>query len=235
MTEPRQPVLDYRGEEARTKRDDLAYIAPMALFLALTQIGVWRPEWYPITYVIKTLVAAVLLAVLWKHYTKIRWDYWWLGAIFGVIGVFQWIGTEEFLLRHVPIYKHTNLEAFVPSKHFSSASLTWTFIAIRWAGATLVVPVMEELFWRDFAWRTVIAPNDFKLAEVGEWDWKALVLVSLIFSAVHVQWPSAIIWGLMIGGLLVYTRSLGACIVMHGVTNFLLGLYVLWTQRWEYW
>ena len=87
--------------------------------------------------------------------------------------------------------------------------------------------------WR--VWRTIIAPNDFKLAQVGEWDWKALVIVSLIFSMVHIQWPSAIAWGMLIGLLLAFTRSLGACIIAHGVTNFLLGLYVLKTQAWEFW
>jgi len=39
----------------------------------------------------------------------------------------------------------------------------------------------------------------------------------------------------MVGGLLVFTRSLGACILMHGVTNFLLGAYVLWTHDWKFW
>ena len=41
----------------------------------------------------------------------------------------------------------------------------WAFIAVRIIGAVLVVPVMEELFWRDFLWRQILAPNDFKLAE----------------------------------------------------------------------
>jgi membrane protease YdiL (CAAX protease family) len=49
------------------------------------------------------------------------------------------------------------------------------------------------------------------------------------------MWPTAIVYGLLIGGLLVATRSLGACIIAHGVTNFLLGAYVLVTQDWKYW
>ena len=40
---------------------------------------------------------------------------------------------------------------------------------------------------------------------------------------------------LMIAALLVYTRSLGACIIAHGVTNFLLGGYVLFTKNWYFW
>ena len=104
------------------------------------------------------------------------------------------------------------------------------------AGAVLVVPVMEELFWRDYLWRRVVAPNDFKLAAVGEWDWKAYLVVSLAFAVVHGNWwATSIVWGLMIGGLLAYTRSLGACIVMHATTNLLLALYVLRTGDWTFW
>jgi CAAX prenyl protease-like protein len=94
---------------------------------------------------------------------------------------------------------------------------------------------MEELFWRDFLWRSFSAPNDFKLAQVGERDWRAAIFVSLLFATVHIQWLTAIGWGLMIAWLLIRTRSLGACIVAHAVTNFLLGAYVLYTHDWYFW
>jgi CAAX prenyl protease-like protein len=98
------------------------------------------------------------------------------------------------------------------------------------------VPFMEEFFWRDFLWRTIAAPADFRIAKIGEWDRGIpLLVVSLAFCIVHPQWLTAIVWGLMIGGLLIYTRSLGACIVMHAVTNFLLGAYVLYTGDWIFW
>ena len=42
----------------------------------------------------------------------------------------------------------------------------WAFIAIRWAGASLVVPFMEELFWRDYLWRTISAPADMSASRV---------------------------------------------------------------------
>ena len=88
----------------------------------------------------------------------------------------------------------------------------------------------------DFLWRTIAAPADFKLARIGEWDrGLPIVVVSLLFCTVHFEWLTAIVWGFMIGGLLLYTRSLGACIIMHGVTNFLRGAYVLWTHDWKFW
>ena len=66
-------------------------------------------------------------------------------------------------------------------------------------------------------------------------DWRAFVIVTLAFSSVHIQWMTAIVWGAMIALLLVKTRSLGACIIAHGVTNLLLGIYVLCTHDWAFW
>jgi CAAX prenyl protease-like protein len=216
-------------------RDDYAYMIPMAVFLLFTQAGAWWPKLFIESYVAKTLVVPVLLWAFWNSYTKIRWTHAMLGVVVGVIGLVQWVGMEKILLHFFPTYPRFSVEVFDPTKAIASDWARYWFIAIRWAGASLVVPVMEELFWRDYAWRTIIAPNDFKLAEVGEWDPSAFFLVPLIFAAVHVQWLTAIVWALMIGLLLVKTKSLGACIIAHGVTNFLLGAYVLCTKDWYFW
>src|SRR6476469_7609347 len=72
-------------------RDDVAYIAPMLAFLLLISVGGWSDKLYPIAYAARTILAAALLAYFWKHYTKIRWNHWWLGIIVGVIGIFRWM------------------------------------------------------------------------------------------------------------------------------------------------
>jgi CAAX prenyl protease-like protein len=192
--------------------------------------------WYPISYYLKTAIVAAMLWYFWPRFTRISWKYWWLGVIAGVIGVVQWVGMEKGLLHVWPNYPRLPGVPMDPFKEFARPAAAWTFIAYRWMGATLLVPVMEELFWRDFLYRQFIAPNDFKMAEVGEYDGTAFLLVAVIFGAgVHIQWATAIVYGLGIGGLLVYTRSLGACIICHAVTNFLLGGYVLWRQDWYFW
>jgi hypothetical protein len=209
----------------------------MAVFLAFTWAGGNWPALFPLSYALKTVVVAALLVVLWRHYTPIRWDWWWLGAIVGALVVVQWVGMEKLLLHYWPNYpRMSRPTAFDPYQSIASPELRVAFIAIRWAGASLLVPVMEELFWRDFLWRTLIAPNDFKLATIGEWDWKAFLIVALVFGAgVHFEWMTAIVCGLIYGALLLATRSLGACIIAHGVTNFLLGAYVLRTHDWVFW
>lgn len=217
-------------------RDDVAYILPIGVFLVLTQVGVSWASLYPASYVAKTALVPVLLVWLWKYFTKIRWTHLWLGGVVGVVGVVQWVGMEKLLLAYGPGWTHIGGDSpFNPMEYFSSGAALWGFVAIRFIDAVLVVPVMEELFWRDFLWRTIAAPNNFKLAQVGEWDPRSVLIVTALFCSVHVQWLTAIVWGLMIALLLLRTRSLGACIVAHAVTNLLLGVYVLWTHDWYFW
>ena len=227
---------------------DSAYLAPMLSFLLFTWIGSTWPNLYAASYIAKTIVAGALLVVYRRHYAKIKWNYWWLGAILGIVGIVQWVGMEKLiqqlypqlathqLLKLFPSFPEAGAKPFIPSDSIHSRAALYTFIAFRWAGPTLVVPFMEELFWRDFLWRTVSAPANFRVARIGEWDRGIpLLVVSIAFCTVHPQWLTALVWGLMIGGLLLYTRSLGACIVMHAVTNFLLGGYVLWSHDWMFW
>lgn len=223
-------------------RDDIAYILPMGILLALLMVGNTWPSLYPASYVARTVLAGIALIVLWRHFTPIRWNYWWLGVIVGVIGVLQWVPMQLGLQAWLPQFFSPDENAFNPRTYFESPAAMWSWIAIRMIGAVIVVPIMEELFWRDFAWRTVLAPNDFKLAEVGEWHWQPFVIVPIIFAFVHGNWwLTAIVWGFLIAALLVYTKSLGACIIAHAVTNLLLGVYVLWRgfctdqPQWWFW
>jgi len=212
---------------------EMTYLLPMGVFLAFTWAGGHWPDLFAASYVLKTMVVALLVVAFYRRYTRICWNGAWLGVMVGVLVVVQWVGMEK-LLGNYP--KMSQPEVFDPFQHFASPWTCWTFIIIRWAGASLLVPVMEETFWRDYLWRTIAAPNDFQLAKVGEWDLKAFIIVAIAFGAgVHFEWITAIVCGLIYGGLLLYTRSLGACIIAHGVTNFLLGAYVLIWRDWKFW
>ncbi len=217
--------------------DELAYILPMTAFLLMVWVGGHWPAYYPHTYIARTILAGVLLLVFRRQYTQIRWNHWWLGLFVGILGAGQWIGMQLFLQHHFAFFRPNDDTAFNPFFYFQSGTTRNLFIVWRWIlGASVIVPVMEELFWRDFVWRSILAPNDFKLARVGEWDVRAFLVVSLVFAVVHGNWwLTAIIWALLVGSLLAYTRSLGACIVAHATTNFLLGAWVLWQGQWSFW
>jgi len=213
--------------------NESAYILPFATFLLFVGVGNYLPSLYAVSYVARTVIVGGMLVAWWPRYTAVRWNAWWLGVVVGVIGVVQWVGMQIWLQNHFSYFKPAT-DVFDPTRTLSPSWL-YAFLVIRIAGASVVVPIMEELFWRDYLWRLMISSN-FQTVRVGEWSLKALLIVSIAFSTVHGNWwLTAIVWAMLIALLLVYTKSLGACIVAHAVTNLLLAVYVLQSRDWSFW
>jgi len=97
-----------------------------------------------------------------------------------------------------------------------------------------IVPVMEEVFWRGFLARYLLA-DDFRNAPQGVFTPLSFLMVTLAFASVHPEILAAIAWGTMINLLYRRTANLWACVVMHAVTNGLLGGYILATGNWHLW
>jgi CAAX prenyl protease-like protein len=111
----------------------------------------------------------------------------------------------------------------------------WGYLCVRVVGPTLVVPVMEELFFRDFLQRALVRGARFEDVPIGTFTWFSLIGMSLLFGVNHgAEWPEGIVYGLMMGVLLVRTKSLGSCIVAHAMTNWTLYLYVIYHGDWQF-
>ena len=100
------------------------------------------------------------------------------------------------------------------------------------------VPFVEELFWRGFLWRTMSDPyRDFADAKIGQWSAKALTVTCIAFAFAHTTPDrlAAVVWCLITSFVYVRTRSIGACVIVHAVSNLVLGLYVMGTKQWGFW
>ena len=202
------------------------YVAPFAVFLLLTELARWVPGSQLWMYPVKTVLAALLLFYFWRTYDEITLKFSQLALMVGVIAFVLWIPLYGgFLLLSKP-------EVVNPYDLAGQWAIPW--IIVRLLGSTLVVSVMEELFWRSFLLRYLINP-DFRQVPIGTFTWASLDISVALFGAEHNQWFAGIVAGLLYTLLLYRTTSLFDCIVAHAVTNFLLGLYVLWFQQWQYW
>jgi len=205
----------------------IPYIVPFALFAIFTYIGPLFHISPLLIYPIKTVLVAASLIYFWNVYKQeIRFSFSWLAVISGLFVFFIWVLPEG-------LYPHIGHSEFNPFEQAGSYGAYFA-IAFRMIGASLVVPLMEELFWRSFALRFAIK-SDFKSVPLGQFSWFSFIFISLLFGFEHHRWLVGIVAGMVYAGVLYRTRNLFVPIFSHAITNFLLGLYVLSTHQWSFW
>jgi CAAX prenyl protease-like protein len=108
-------------------------------------------------------------------------------------------------------------------------------MALRVFRAVIIVPIVEELFWRAFLMRWIIRP-DFENVPLGTYQARAFWITAVLFASEHgPYWDVGLIAGAIYNWWLVRTRRLGDVIWAHAVTNACLCAYVLIAHKWEYW
>ena len=214
-------------DQFHAKRPYIPYILPFALFAVCTYIGPLFSVSQALMYPVKTIVVAFALILFWNAYKgEIKFTFSWLAVLSGVVVFVVWVLMEG-------LYPQIGYSEFNPFNQASNSGL-YVLIAFRMAGASLVVPVMEELFWRSFALRFVMK-SDFKSIPLGEFAWFSFIFVSVLFGFEHHRWLAGILAGLVYAGVLYKSRNLFVPILSHAITNLLLGAYVLATHQWSFW
>ena len=116
----------------------------------------------------------------------------------------------------------------------AAGRLDLPLIAVRWIGATLLVPLMEELFWRSLLMRW-LHDLPFTAVDPRRVGLRAVLLSTLAFMLAHVLWLAAIAAGLAYAWLYRRTGKLWCAVIAHAVTNGALGAWVVATRNWSFW
>ncbi len=215
--------------------------APFILFMILLVIRGALPEGGEIDsrwiYAVSTVTVGYCLIHLRRHYSELhtlarpgapgRLPSLVLSLFAGIVLFALWIELNQpWMVMGQPtaVFKPVDAEG----------QLIWPLVVARWVGATLVVPVMEELFWRSWLMRWIDNP-DFERVAPEAVSLKAMVLSSVAFTLVHNQWVAAFIAGMLFAAVYRYSRSLWMAILCHAVTNGVLGVWVLLTGNWQFW
>lgn len=211
----------------------LPYVLPFALFLLLTEPARFFPELSPYFYIAKTILVGALL-YFWRYryaddlsprLSSIEL----LTAIFcGLLVLVIWIAPEQYL------FQIGESAGFDPHALGGSQAAAFGLLGVRIIGSSVVVPVMEELFWRSFLMRYLINP-DFRSVPIGSFTWFSFLGVAIMFGFEHHRVIVGIIAGLLYGFLLVFQKKLKGVIVAHGTTNLGLGIYVVLSGNWMFW
>jgi CAAX prenyl protease-like protein len=122
--------------------------------------------------------------------------------------------------------------SFVPVDELDH--IEWPLVIVRGVAATLVMPVMEELFWRSFLMRWIQSPK-FESVPPQAVGLRPIVLCTFIFTLAHTQWVAAVIAGLAYALLYIRTGKLWVAIIAHAATNVALGVWVVASKQWSFW
>jgi CAAX prenyl protease-like protein len=184
-------------------------------------------------YTARAAVATLLLWLLWRHYTELHTftsvTPSGVAVAAGVgLGVFiAWINLDFGWARI------GDAVAFDPTTPDGS-SLAWPFVLVRLLGLALVVPVMEELFWRSFLLRW-LERSDFLLQDPAKVGLRALAICAAMFALEHTLWLAGLAAGFAYALVYMRSGSLWLAIVSHATTNAALGCWIVATRSWQFW
>ena len=208
----------------------LTYLLFIALYDGLTKMG-WSDAQLHWIYPLKIVVVAVLLLYWRKFYSELlpsrRQAAMSLVAVMVGIAVFvAWIslGADWMTLGKATAFAGQSVDG----------GINWALVAVRWSGAALIVPVMEELFWRSLVLRW-LKNAQFLAVDPQRIGLRAFSITAVLFGFEHHLWLAGLLAGAAYNLLYMRSRSLWWPVLAHGVTNGLLGLWVISTRHWEYW
>ena len=207
----------------------------MVLFIAILAMGgipgLGRYE-YPVR-------VAVLAGAIWlvsRPVLDLRMPHWAGSVALGLAVFVVWVGPDVLWPGYREHWLFQNsLTGKVSSslpEEFRSDPMVLLFRAIR---AAIIVPIVEELFWRGWLMRWLIN-NDFQKVPLGAYRSDSFWITAALFAVEHgPYWEVGLLAGVAYNWWMVRTKSLGDCILAHAVTNAVLSAYTVYGAHWHYW
>jgi CAAX prenyl protease-like protein len=209
----------------------IARVAPFLIFLALTflqgKFGAASAYWF---YFAKTIAGAWLVWEMWPFVLEMRWAISWEAVAIGILIFAVWVGID-------PFYPHLMKGGATgnPNEQFGANSvLAWFFIAVHILGMTFIVPPLEEVFYRSFLYRYIVNQN-FLSVPLNRFLPGPFLATAAIFGFSHNEWLAGILCGAAYQWLVLRKNRLGDAMTAHAITNFLLGVWIVWRGEWHFW
>ena len=213
------------------------YVIPFAVFMLLLSVQQYIPLPQTIEFGLRCAVLAAVLWIFSRDIISFKLTRPAASFALGLAVFLLWIGPDalipgyrQFWLFSNPITKYGLASSLDSSTRTDAAALF--FRVVR---AVILVPIIEELFWRAWALRWAARP-DFESMPLGAYTRASFWMVAILFGAEHgPYWEVGLICGILWNWWMGKTKSLGDLIFTHAVANGCLCAYVLIAKKWEYW
>ncbi|HEX3843504.1 MAG TPA: exosortase E/protease, VPEID-CTERM system [Steroidobacteraceae bacterium] len=215
-----------RERSGPSSNPTVAYLLPFVLALAAGAIAHALSAGFETWYGLRLLAAGAGLAFCWRPLAALDWRFGWRGIGVGAAVFVLWLAAARVVLER------TGMPAALV--HMTAPErVLW--ISIRVATSVAIVPVIEELAYRGYLLRRLVAA-DFETVPWTAPGWGPLVLSAVAFAVMHdVLWWPALAAGIAYGFVLVRRGRFGESVAAHAVTNALLAVCVLGFGQWQLW
>lgn len=214
----------------------LPYVAPFAVFVGLLAIKSSLTPPGVAGQLLWIAVPALVLAAVSRSVLDFRIRHWGGTLAVGAGAFLVWIAPDLLIPGYRGHWLFTNAISGVVQAGLPGAERAQPMVLIlRGLRAALIVPVLEELFWRGWLMRWLI-DQDFQRVPLGAYTAQSFWIVAILFGTEHGPfWDVGLAAGILYNAWMVHTRSLGDLIAAHALTNLCLSVYVVAAGRWEYW
>src|SRR5215831_13960585 len=213
----------------------IEWVGPFAIFALWLLADKKLPIANPGKEIIRDIVLVVAIFGLSRRVLPRTAPHWLASTVLG-LGVFiVWVAPDYLVpgWRQSPAFQNGITGRVTIS--VLPADLTFVMLALRTSRATLLVPILEELFWRGWLPRWI---QDSRVDRIplGQYTPLAFWATALLFAAEHGPfWEVGLLAGVIYNWWMRRTRSLGDLIICHATTNLALSVFVIITRRWGFW
>ena len=204
-----------------------AYVTPFLLAVAAAMAsGLATRDGFDRFYALRVLAAGAALWAFRRQYSPWRWR-----CSSAAVGTGIAVAVPCILLAPAAGAGSGATAAALVTMAPGWATL---WILCRLVGAVVTVPLAEELAFRGYLARRLVA-RDFERVPLEHLSWLAVLGSALAFGMLHHRIIAATVAGIAYGLVARRRGFLADAVVAHATTNALLAVWVLWTGNWALW
>jgi CAAX prenyl protease-like protein len=220
-----------------SKYSSLPYVGPFCVFLGFLMLEKLLPGDTGALYPIRVIAVLAVLICCSRSVIDFRVKNALSSILLGVAVFAIWIGPDVLWPHYRSYWLFTNsVTGSVSSSVPTAVQASISFILFRSFGCIVLVPILEELFWRGWLTRWLIDGQDFRRVPLGAYTASSFWIGSAMFASEHGPfWDVGLMAGIAYNWWMCRNKSLADCTLAHAVTNGCLSIYVLVTGAWQYW
>lgn len=203
-----------------------ALLVPLFVLMAASMVTSAFSSGFDWLYPLRVVTAAAALYSFRKVYHGLGWKWTWPAPAIGTAVFIIWMLLEPDADSSKTVLSQGLAELS------SGAAAVW--LVFRVLGSVITVPLAEELAFRGYLLRKLMA-KDFKDVPLGQFSGLSFLLTSVLFGLLHGRWIAGTLAGMGYALALYRRGQLGDAIVAHMTTNALIALFVLTQARWSLW